>query len=85
VADQGIGIDQKHQKMIFERFRRATSDTKYQGLGVGLFIVKQIIEAHGGKIDIKSSLNKGSTFTIEIPIREALANPVEEVNNIAAN
>ena len=60
VADSGIGIDPKLQKMVFERFKRGTTDGKFQGLGVGLFIVKQIVEAHGGKIYVKSKLGEGS-------------------------
>lgn len=68
VRDNGIGIDSKLQKEIFGRFQRATEDKKFQGLGVGLFIVKQIIDAHGGKVSVKSKLGKGSTFIIELPI-----------------
>ena len=70
ISDKGIGIDPKLQKTIFERFKRGTADLKFQGLGVGLFIVKQIVEAHGGKIYVKSKLGEGSKFTIELPIRK---------------
>lgn len=69
VADKGIGIDQKNLGIIFERFKRGVKDGKFQGLGVGLFIVKQIIEAHGGKISVKSKLGYGSKFMIQLPIR----------------
>lgn len=69
VADNGIGIDPKLQKTVFERFKRGTTDGKFQGLGVGLFIVKQIVEAHGGKVYVKSKLGHGSKFTIELPIK----------------
>lgn len=72
VKDNGIGIDSKKQKAIFDRFQRATEDEKFQGLGVGLFIVKQIIDAHGGKVSVKSKLGKGSTFIIELPIKEKI-------------
>ena len=81
ISDQGIGIDPKLQKTIFERFKRATNDGRFQGLGVGLFIVKQIVEAHGGKIYVKSRLGYGSKFTIELPIRkhtELIPKPQEE-------
>lgn len=70
VSDKGIGIDPKLQKTIFERFKRGTTDGKFQGLGIGLFIVKQIAEAHGGKIYVKSRLGEGSTFILELPIRK---------------
>lgn len=69
VSDKGIGIDPKVQKTIFERFKRGTSEIKFQGLGVGLFIVKQIVEAHGGRVLVKSKLGEGSKFTLELPIR----------------
>lgn len=81
IADKGIGIDPKLQKTIFDRFKRATSETRFQGLGIGLFIVKQIVEAHGGKVYIKSKLGDGSKFTIELPIRkhvELLPAPITE-------
>jgi len=83
VADSGIGIDPKLQKMVFERFKRGTTDGKFQGLGVGLFIVKQIVEAHGGKIYVKSKLGEGSKFTIELPIRkhtELVPGPKTEIS-----
>ncbi len=74
VADNGIGIDPKKQGIIFDRFKRAIGNQeKFQGLGIGLFIVKQIVSAHGGKISVKSKLGKGSRFIMELPIREPLA------------
>lgn len=85
VADKGIGIDPRLQKTIFERFKRGTTDGKFQGLGVGLFIVKQIIEAHGGKVYVKSKLGDGSKFTLELPIRkhtELIPGPKTEVSTI---
>lgn len=71
VSDKGIGIDPSLQKTIFERFKRGTTDLKFQGLGIGLFIVKQIVEAHGGKIYVKSKPGEGSKFTIELPIKKS--------------
>ena len=69
VSDSGIGIDKGKQKMIFERFKRGVDNGQYQGLGVGLFIVKQIAEAHGGTVSLKSKLGDGSKFTIELPLK----------------
>lgn len=79
VSDKGIGIDPNVQKAIFERFKRGTKDGKFQGLGVGLFIVKQIVEAHGGKIYVKSKLGDGSKFTIELPIIKSNPQVLEEI------
>ncbi|QSQ18294.1 PAS domain S-box protein [Myxococcus landrumensis] len=71
VRDEGIGIAPTHQRRIFERFVRAVSDPHYGGMGLGLFITHQIVEAHLGSIDVESELGKGSAFTLRIP-REGL-------------
>ncbi len=71
VSDNGVGIESNQQKIIFDRFRRGIQDGKHEGLGVGLFIVKQIAEAHGGKVSVSSKLGKGSKFTMEIPTRKS--------------
>lgn len=70
VMDYGPGIDEKDQKRIFERFERVDGIDN-AGLGLGLYIVKQIIVAHGGSINIQSAKGKGAAFEIIIP-----ANPV---------
>ncbi|MGG7077037.1 sensor histidine kinase [Clostridium sardiniense] len=69
IKDNGMGIDEKNIKYIFERFYRADeSRTRSSGgVGVGLTISKAIVEAHGGDIKVKSKINKGSEFVIEIP------------------
>ena len=69
VKDFGIGIDQKEQERIFERFYRAQSDVEqtYPGFGIGLFIVKEILERHNGTISVDSEKDKGSTFTFTLP------------------
>jgi signal transduction histidine kinase len=69
VKDRGIGIPSDHQKKIFNRFERAVSSRDYKGLGVGLYITYQIVKAHKGKIHLESQINKGSTFTIELPLK----------------
>jgi signal transduction histidine kinase len=69
VADQGIGIPEEKKELIFARFARAVPAQKYDGLGVGLFITNQIITAHGGKIKVESKPNKGSRFTVELPLQ----------------
>ncbi len=66
IKDNGIGISQAHQKQIFNKFYRVEGSTIHntKGLGLGLFYVKNIIEAHGGEIRLKSELKKGTTFYI---------------------
>ena len=66
--DQGIGIARKDHERIFGRFERAAASCNFGGLGLGLYIVQQILKTHGGKISVQSELNKGSTFTVELPI-----------------
>ncbi len=68
VEDHGIGISSLDQERIFQQFERATTLNEGKGLGLGLYIVRQIIEAHGGKIHLKSEVNKGSLFTVELPL-----------------
>jgi PAS domain S-box-containing protein len=67
VRDQGIGISGEDLERIFNRFERVTNRSWNQGLGLGLWITKQIIEAHGGAIRVASALGKGSVFTLELP------------------
>ncbi|MGF1512464.1 MAG: ATP-binding protein [Elainellaceae cyanobacterium] len=68
VKDNGIGIPEKHQNNIFRLFKRLHSPKKYKGgTGVGLTLVKRIIERHGGSIALKSVPGEGSTFYITLP------------------
>ena len=67
VRDHGIGISPEHQTRIFERFERAVPDRSYAGIGLGLWISRQIVEAHGGTIGVESEPGKGATFRVELP------------------
>lgn len=67
VEDQGIGIAEENIERIFQRFERATG-TEANGLGLGLYIVNQIIEAHDGFINVKSHLGGGSIFTVHLSL-----------------
>ncbi len=67
VADQGIGIAPENQARIFERFERAVSGRHYGGLGLGLWIVRQIVDALGGVITVESEPGQGSVFSVELP------------------
>jgi signal transduction histidine kinase len=69
IADQGHGIPQEMQKKIFERFERAgLTGEKISGLGLGLYIVHQIVEAHQGAIRVESNAGEGSVFTVTLPL-----------------
>jgi two-component system sensor histidine kinase BarA len=70
VCDTGIGIPPAEQKSIFARFYQVDGGArrKYGGMGLGLALVKEIVEAHGGTVDVESEVNKGSIFTVSLPI-----------------
>jgi signal transduction histidine kinase len=70
-----MGIPEDEQQRLFERLYRASSALQHQiqGVGIGLSIVKAITEAHGGSVKVASEEGKGTTFTLEIPIREVAA------------
>jgi len=70
VADHGIGIAPHHQKKIFQEYYRV-DDPRVQetgGSGLGLALVKHIAEAHGGRLTVISEVDKGSTFSVHLPI-----------------
>lgn len=68
VADRGIGIPQKEIPLIFQRYNRGTLGMKKEGTGLGLFIVKSVIESHGGTIWVDSTPGKGSIFSFSLPL-----------------
>jgi signal transduction histidine kinase len=68
VRDEGIGIDADDLPKMFQRYFRARSSTGIAGTGIGLNLVKQIIELHGGTIKVASNRGSGTTFTLQIPI-----------------
>ena len=67
VKDYGIGIPKKDQKGLFQSFYRATNVKNIQGSGLGLSIVKEFTEMHGGQVHLESEANKGAEFIVEIP------------------
>jgi PAS domain S-box-containing protein len=68
VKDEGIGIDREDLGKMFQAYHRVGKSGNVPGTGLGLYIAKQIVKAHGGKIWVTSQLDKGSTFSISIPV-----------------
>jgi signal transduction histidine kinase len=77
VQDQGIGMDQKEVKRIFQKFYRTkkAEESGEAGTGIGLSIVQQIVEQHGGRIDVTSRPGEGSCFTLVLPATAPAAAP----------
>ncbi len=73
VIDQGIGITPENLKQIFKRFRQINREKmEQQGIGMGLYITRSLVEIHGGDLDAVSEPGEGSTFTIHLPIVKEL-------------
>jgi K+-sensing histidine kinase KdpD len=79
IQDLGIGIPENQISQLFEPFRRIKSSTNHHtgGTGLGLTIVKNIIDAHKGKVEVFSKINEGSTFILHFPLKkDGLVNPI---------
>lgn len=70
VSDQGIGIPNDALSKIFTKTYRVNSNHNIKGFGLGLYFVKQLVQIHKGKIDVKSTLNKGTEFTVFLPFKQ---------------
>lgn len=70
IGDNGIGFDQKFSDRIFELFQRLNDKSEYKGTGIGLSIVKRIVENHNGYITASGIINNGATFDIYLPVKE---------------
>jgi signal transduction histidine kinase len=69
VEDDGIGISFEEQKKLFQPYHRVEQDRlKFPGMGLGLAVSRQIVEAHGGTIRVNSELGRGSKFSVRIPL-----------------
>ncbi|HEX4509298.1 MAG TPA: hybrid sensor histidine kinase/response regulator [Burkholderiaceae bacterium] len=72
VRDRGVGIAPADQSRIFEQFVRVGDRKRVNGLGLGLYITRQLVEAHGGTISVTSVVGEGSTFTVALPATETV-------------
>ena len=70
VEDNGIGFDQQFAELIFRPFQRLHGRGKYDGIGMGLAICRKIVERHGGTIRVESEQGKGSTFIVQLPVKQ---------------
>ena len=75
IRDQGVGIPTDELPRIFQRYFRARTSVGIAGTGIGLNLVKQLVEMHGGSISVESTEGEGSTFTLRLPFRQAVAEP----------
>ena len=78
VADEGIGISEEDQKRLFEKFARHVPDRNYGGFGFGLWIVAELVRAHGGTVEVQSQQGRGSTFTVQLPTGAPEATPASD-------
>jgi signal transduction histidine kinase len=68
VRDHGIGLPENELEQIFELFGRATSARPFSGLGLGLYVSRKVVEAHGGSIQARPAPDRGAQFEVELPL-----------------
>ncbi|MBL7850927.1 MAG: response regulator, partial [Cyclobacteriaceae bacterium] len=82
VSDMGIGIPQDQQSKIFERFYQVSESHKEVGTGIGLALVKELVNLMGGAITVESELGKGSTFTVMLPVEQVTLEEAEQQTEV---
>jgi len=75
IDDQGIGIPPADLAQIFERYARGSNVSGIVGTGIGLYLVKMVVDLHGGRIAVASTEGQGSRFTVHLPIQGAPSRP----------
>ena len=87
VGDTGIGIDAENQKIVFNRFTRANEkhDENIPGAGIGLALVKELVEANDGKITLTSEIGKGSQFTVVLPLSKTRSEAVQKIISLSTS
>ncbi len=80
VVDRGIGIQSDRLPFVFERFERAVSSAHYGGLGLGLFIVREVVLEHQGRVTVESSYGQGTSFIVELPLSGPRASETDDGN-----
>ncbi len=79
VSDTGMGIEKAHLDKIFDRFYTSSTETNTKGTGIGLAYVKELVNLANGKITVQSIVNKGTTFTIHLPITQVAEKPEKKI------
>ena len=72
MTDNGVGIPEAEQEIVFDRFRKG-SNAGPQGVGLGLSLVRQFVELHGGSVELASRVGGGTTVTVRLPRKQAVA------------
>lgn len=81
VRDHGLGIPEESLERIFERFERVAPLRHFSGFGLGLWIVRRVVEAHGGRVTVWSQPNEGSEFVVELPTQPGVAEPPQPTHH----
>jgi signal transduction histidine kinase len=84
VEDQGVGIPKEEQRRVFERFESRTQGSKHRGAGLGLSIVKSLVELHGGVMALESELGRGTRVTVRFPENGTPTSPPVAADRAAA-